>query len=202
MYYFFNEEGCRSKEKGEHAVNEIKEFSQSSAVEFLLVDLTSFESVRAFAAEFLATKLPLHVLINNAGIMATPFEKSKDGFENQFQVNHLSHFLLTHLLFDVLKQSAPSRIINVSSRAHLRWQGKSLRDILKRYSDPINYEKLKNETPSTYDSWKAYGRSKLANIVFTYELHKRLEKSGITNSLQCQYHSYTPQLQSTLFILG
>jgi len=156
--------GCRSKEKGEAAVTEIKNFSKSDSVEYLPLDLADFKSVRAFANAFLQKHIPLDVLINNAGIMAVPLEKTVDGYESQFQVNHLSHFLLTHLLLDSLRSSAPSRIINVSSKAHLRWQS------------PIDYDVLKNESPKTYDAWKAYGRSKLANILFTYELNKRLRQ--------------------------
>eukprot|EP01098_Paradermamoeba_levis_P003761 TRINITY_DN1670_c0_g1_i2.p1 TRINITY_DN1670_c0_g1~~TRINITY_DN1670_c0_g1_i2.p1 ORF type:complete len:190 (-),score=31.90 TRINITY_DN1670_c0_g1_i2:55-624(-) len=94
--------------------------------------------------------------------MAVPFHKTEDGFESQWQVNHLGHFLLTNLLLDKLKSSAPSRIINLTSRAHFRFQ------------KPIPYEELSNETEATYERWEAYGRSKLANILFTYELHKQL----------------------------
>mmetsp|Transcript_5689 Transcript_5689/g.7955 ORF Transcript_5689/g.7955 Transcript_5689/m.7955 type:complete len:281 (+) Transcript_5689:54-896(+) len=159
--------GVRSDDKGKAAVKEIQTASNNSKVEYIL-DLDDLQSVRKFADSFRSKNVALHVLINNAGIMALPYEKTKDGFERQFQVNHLGHFLLTLLLLDILKKSSPSRIINVSSRAHLRWQ------------KPIEYEAFCTEYESNYDTWAAYGRSKLANILFTYELHRRLNSTNFS----------------------
>jgi NAD(P)-dependent dehydrogenase (short-subunit alcohol dehydrogenase family) len=102
---------------------------------------------------------------------AVPFAKTKDGFESQFQVNHLGHFLLTHLLLDDLKASAPSRIVNLSSKAHLRWQ------------KPIDYVEMEEHPEKGYVPFEAYGKSKLSNILFTYQLHKYLNgqhSSGVT----------------------
>lgn len=104
------------------------------------------------------------MLINNAGIYQCPYTKTEDGFEMQFGVNHLGHFLLTYLLLDLLKQSAPSRIIVVSSK-------------LYKYGE-INFEDLNSE--QNYDKAFAYARSKLANLLFTYELAQRLEDTGVT----------------------
>ena len=101
----------------------------------------------------------LDILINNAGIMTPPYTKTEDGFEIQFGVNHLAHFLLTNLLLDEIKAAAPSRIINVSSIGH---------KFGSIQFDDINFEK-------SYDPWKAYGQSKLANILFSLELTERLK---------------------------
>ena len=89
-----------------------------------IMDKTSLDIVRNFATQFLARGLPLHLLINNAGIMNTPFSITVNGFEEQFQVNHLSHFLLTHLLFPALTAATVARVVNLASRAHLRWNQK------------------------------------------------------------------------------
>jgi len=133
-------------------------------IEFIPLDLGSLKSVRSFAAEFLKKDLPLHYLINNAGIMNPPYGLTEDGFESQFGVNHLGHFLLTNLLLDKLKLSAPSKIINLSSAAHA--MGK------------INFDDLQSE--KSYGGWTAYGQSKIANVLFTYELARKLEGTGVT----------------------
>jgi retinol dehydrogenase-12 len=164
---------CRNKEKGENAVNRIKEEVTKSdpniklediKIEFMELDLSSLNSVRNFVKEFKSRDLPLHLLINNAGIMNTPYGKTQDGFEQQFGTNHLGHFLLTNLLLDDIKKSAPARIINVSSSAH--FMGK------------INFDDLMSE--KSYGGWAAYGQSKLANVMFTYELARKLEGTGVT----------------------
>jgi len=106
--------------------------------------------------------------------MATPFAKTIDGFESQFQVNHLAHFLLTHHLFPLLRCAGKSRVINVSSRAHLRWQ------------EPLDVNNVVNVTEESYDRWQAYARSKLSNILFSNALSAKFpySESGITfNSL-------------------
>lgn len=104
------------------------------------------------------------MLINNAGVYQCPYSRTEDGFEMQFGVNHLGHFLLTHLLLDLLKRSAPSRIVVVSSRLYKRGE--------------INFDDLNSER--SYDAAAAYSRSKLANLLFTLELSRRLEGTGVT----------------------
>ncbi|XP_028918258.1 retinol dehydrogenase 14 [Ornithorhynchus anatinus] len=128
------------------------------------LDLASLGSVRRFCHEVLQEEPRLDVLINNAGIFQCPYMKTEDGFEMQFGVNHLGHFLLTNLLLDLLKNSAPSRIIVVSSK-------------LYKYGD-INFEDLNSEI--SYNKSFAYSRSKLANILFTRELARRLEGTEVT----------------------
>lgn len=155
---------CRNKERGEEALKQIKETSESENVHFLQLDLASMESIRQFSKRFHELETQLHILINNAGVMAIPKSQTKDGFEMQIGTNHMGHFLLTNLMLDLLKQSAPSRIINLSSLFH--WYGR------------INKEDLNSE--KSYWRWLAYGQSKLANILFTRELAKRLEGSGVT----------------------
>jgi retinol dehydrogenase 12 len=159
---------CRDVKRGEDALKEIKERSGSENVHFLQLDLASMASIHEFSKKYHQLESQLHVLINNAGIMAVPKAMTKDGFEMQIGTNHLGHFLLTNLLLDLLKQSSPSRVVNVSSMFH--WYGR------------INKDDLNSE--KSYWRWLAYGQSKLANILFTRELSKRLEGSGVTvNSL-------------------
>jgi len=121
-------------------------------------------SIRAFADEFKQKYQQLHILINNAGIAMLPNRaETKDGFEAQFGTNHLGHFLLTSLLVDVLKKSAPSRVVNVSSKANIRGH--------------INFEDLMWN--QSYSPYRAYGQSKLANILFSKSLNQKLESSGV-----------------------
>lgn len=128
------------------------------------LDLADLDSVRAFAATFLGQHPRLQLLINNAGVMATPFERTAQGFERQFGTNHLGHFLLTVLLAPALVAGAPARVVNLSSGGH------RASDIL--WDDP-NFER----TP--YDKFVAYGQSKTANILFTVELERRLGPRGV-----------------------
>jgi NAD(P)-dependent dehydrogenase (short-subunit alcohol dehydrogenase family) len=156
---------CRDRARGEAAVAEIKQGSGSANVELMLADLSSQASIRAFAAEFKRTHPKLHVLVNNAGVINPERKVTVDGYEATFALNHLGYFLLTHELLDVLKASAPARIVNLASEAqrggHLDF-------------DDLNFEKRK------YAPWASYCQSKLANIVFTYDLAKRLEGTGVT----------------------
>ena len=162
--------GCRNLEKGKAALKEIQERSGSTDVFLEKIDLASLDSVRKFAKSILKSERRLDILINNAGVMACDYQKTEDGFEMQFGTNHLGHFLLTMLLLDLIKKSAPSRIINVSSLGHSMGSGKI-------NFDDIHWEK-------TYSAWPAYYNSKLANVLFTRELSKRLEGSHVTaNSL-------------------
>ncbi|KAF0461267.1 NADP-binding protein [Gigaspora margarita] len=161
----------RSKDRGEPAVELIKKETNKDAVEFLQLDLKSLNSIKLAAETFLARKLPLHILVNNAGIMATPFEKTSDGIQDQFGVNHIGHFLFTLLLLPTIKASAPSRIVNVSSLGHTR-------------APPAGIEFEKLNDPNALNSFQRYYQSKLANILFTLELNKRLSGTNVyCNSL-------------------
>jgi len=130
----------------------------------VLCDLSSQASIRLAAAEILGRWPRLHVLVNNAGVLLRTRETSVDGFEMQFAVNHLAYFLLTNLLLGALKAGAPSRIVNVSSGAH---QG-----------GRIEFDRLQSER--RYDPIRVYSMTKLANILFTHELTRRLEGTGVT----------------------
>lgn len=159
---------CRDVQRGEDALKDIKTASGSDKVFFLQLDLASLDSVREFSRKFHELESQLHLLINNAGVMMCPKALTKDGFEMQIGTNHLGHFLLTNLLLDLLKASAPSRIVNVSSAGH------TMSDINK---DDLMSEK-------SYSKLKAYAQSKLANVLFSTELAKKLEGTGVTvNSL-------------------
>lgn len=155
---------CRNAERGEAARREIIEQSNNQNVTLALLDLASLDSVRTFANDFQHKFSRLDVLVNNAGIYSSKRVLTKDGFESTFQVNYLGHFLLTNLLLGQLKASAPSRIVNVSSAAH--WRGR------------INFNGLRGE--QRHSGWSAYSQSKLANLLFTYELARRLEGTGVT----------------------
>lgn len=154
---------CRSKERGTQAVEEIKKASGNNNIDLLVVDLASQKSVRAAAEDFKSKYKQLHVLINNAAVFLRNREETEDGLEKTFATNYLSHFLLTHLLIDTLKASAPSRIINVAS---------------KHMGIKINFDDL--QTKKDYSFMKAVGPTKLGLIMFTKELAKKLEGTGVT----------------------
>ncbi len=155
---------CRSLERGEAAMAEIKRGSGNDSVSLLLADLSSRAAIHRLAADFKAKYPNLHVLINNAGIIPKKRTVAEDGLETQFAVNHVAYFLLTNLLLDQLKASAPSRIINVSSQVH---NGAS-----------IDFDDLQSER--SYSPTRVYGWTKLANVLFTYELAHRLEGTRVT----------------------
>lgn len=155
---------CRDIKRGEEALSEIKEESGSSDVHFLQLDLASLQSIRDFSKRFHELESQLHILVNNAGVMACPKSFTKDGFEMHLGTNHLGHFLLTNLLLDILKASAPSRVVVVSSLFHI---------VGKIRKNDLNGERF-------YFRWFAYASSKLANILFTRELTRRLEGTRVT----------------------
>ncbi len=155
---------ARDPAKGEAALADVRSRSGNDNVSLMIADLASLESIRALAKNFRAEHTKLHVLVNNAGAYNTVRTTTKDGFETTFGVNHLAYFLLTELLLDLLKASAPSRIISVSSTAHV--------------GGKMNFDDLQGE--QNYGGARAYGQSKLANVLFTYELARRLEGTGVT----------------------
>jgi len=157
---------CRDQVRGETALQDVKYRSGSATVYLMKLDLASLASIRNFSEEFLQEYDNLHILINNAGIMMCPQMKTEDGFEMQIGVNHFGHFALTNLLLSRIKMSAPSRVVNVSSKAH-DGMGANI------YFDDINLEK-------NYNYIVAYSQSKLANILFTKELNRKLADSGVT----------------------
>ena len=154
----------RDREKGEAVQREIKTKSGNEAVDLLLADLSSQESVRQLAENFLQRYTKLHVLINNAGMSSLRRRETVDGLEMTFAVNQLAPLLLTNLLLDVIKASTPSRIINVSSDAH--------------EAGYINMDDLQLERHTSF--MRAYGQSKLALVLFTYELARRLQGTAVT----------------------
>ena len=160
---------CRSQEKGRKAEVDIRKESGSNNVHFRQLDLASFKSIKKFAKEVLSEESRIDILINNAGVMYCPFGKTEDGFETQFGVNHLGHFLLTNLLLDKIKQAPEGRIIVVSSIGHTLTSKLDL--------DTINSE-------AHYSPYDAYHKSKLSNVLFTKALAKRLTGTNVTaNSL-------------------
>jgi NAD(P)-dependent dehydrogenase (short-subunit alcohol dehydrogenase family) len=155
---------CRNPGRGEPARREIAERTGSGTVELLTADFESLDQVRALARAYVETHDRLDGLINNAGLYLPTYRETTDGYEVTWAVNHLAPFLLTNLLLDVLKASAPARIVNVSSNSH--------------YGAAIHFDDL-NGTAS-YSWMEAYGQSKLANVLFTYELARRLDGTGVT----------------------
>ncbi|XP_037096582.1 retinol dehydrogenase 14-like [Syngnathus acus] len=157
---------CRDVKSAEETAQELRRDTcvDSQLVVVKELDLASLSSIRSFCQSINKEEPRLDVLINNAGLYQCPYSKTEDGFEMQFGVNHLGHFLLTHLLLDLMKRSAPSRIVVVSSK-------------LYKHGD-IDFDDLKSE--QKYDKAFAYSRSKLANLLFTCELARRLQGSGVT----------------------
>ncbi|XP_050225163.1 short-chain dehydrogenase TIC 32, chloroplastic-like isoform X1 [Mercurialis annua] len=145
----------------------------SAKVDAMELDLSSMASVKKFASDFKSSSLPLNILINNAGVMATPFMLSKDNIELQFATNHIGHFLLTSLLLDTMKKTSRAsnkegRIVNVSSEAH-RYP----------YEEGIRFDKINDQTG--YGSYRAYGQSKLANVLHANELARQLKQEDGVN---------------------
>ncbi|XP_072015689.1 retinol dehydrogenase 11-like [Amphiura filiformis] len=158
---------CRDVGKAQKAADYVKESTGNENIIIRKLDLASLASVRQFAKEILEEESRLDILINNAGIMMCPQWETEDGFEMQMGTNHFGHFLLTMLLLDLIKKSAPSRIINLSSLGH------------NFAKDGIDFEDIHYK--KSYEPTIAYARSKLANIYFTKELAKRLKGTGVTS---------------------
>jgi len=143
---------------------DIREESGNPDVDFLVADLSSQEDIRRLAKEFKKRRQRLDVLVNNAGAIQMSRRKSVDGIEMTFALNHLSYFLLTNLLLDVLSASAPARVVNVASSVHQK----------------ARIDLFDIHAPRRYSGFRAYSRSKLCNLLFTYELARRLEGTGVT----------------------
>lgn len=165
---------CRSERKGRNARQRILDESPDASLELEHLDLASLSSIRRFAGRYEGRHDDLHVLLNNAGVMAIPRSETEDGFELQFGVNHLGHYALTGLLIGVVVETADrdgdARVVTVSSEMHRR--GK------------IDFTDLHGR--EGYGKWRAYSQSKLANLLFAYELQRRLEDAGTdARSLGC-----------------
>ena len=153
---------ARNEAKGQSALAAIQAEVSGATVDLLALDLADLASIRQAATTFRQRYDKLDVLMNNAGVMATPYQKTVDGFEMQFGTNHLGHFALTGQLLDLLLNTPESRVVNVSSNLHMRGQ--------------MNFADLHGE--QGYERWGAYNQSKLANLLFTYELQRKLAQHG------------------------
>ena len=155
---------CRDRERGEAAVADVRHHAPEAAVELMLADLSSQAAIRELAREFRARHASLDVLINNAGGMLMERRTTVDGLEATFATNHLGYFLLTNLLLPALEASPNARVVNVASDAHR--------------SGSLDFDDLNHE--KRYRGFRAYCASKLANVLFTYELARRLDGRGVT----------------------
>lgn len=167
---------CRSEEKGIRAADKISKQYPQAEVEWLPLDLSSLQSVAAFAEIFLNKHTRLDLLINNAGVMIPPYTRTIDGFELQFGTNHLGHFALTGRLWGRLEETSSSRVVNVSSLAHRK--GKI------DFTD-LHWQKRR------YKPWQAYGDSKIANLFFTFELQRRCAERGTQVRINAAHPGWT-----------
>ncbi len=154
---------CRNATQARTALENIRTSAPRASVESMSLDLADLASVRAFAAALRERHGRLDALCNNAGVMALPYRRTADGFEMQLGTNHLGHFALTGLLLETLLATPGARVVSVSSGAHRIGR--------------IRFDDLQSER--RYSKWQAYGQSKLANLLFTYELARRAEKAGV-----------------------
>lgn len=161
---------CRRTDDGERAASEIKQKGTRGTIKVMELDLADLDSVRRFADSFGKLDSLLHGLVNNAGVMNTPFLRTKQRFEMQIGTNHLGHYLLTELMLPYLQKSAPSRVVALSSCFHDKAMGREG----KIDFDDLNFERRK------YDGWTAYAQSKLANLLHAKQLAKRTAGTGIT----------------------
>ncbi len=155
----------RNQERATNAKEEILKTVPDASIDIILIDLANMDSIHNFAKVFKDKYNQLDGLVNNAGVMFTPYRETDDGFEYQNGINHLGHFLLTNLLFDQLKETKSSRIVTISSMAHKF--GK------------INFDNYLFEKKGSYSKIKSYGQSKLSNLLFTFELDRRLRNQNI-----------------------
>ena len=181
---------ARSQAKADAAIADLLATAPAaSSAEALILDLASLDSVRRAADGFRQSGRTLTVCVLNAGIMALPWHRTEDGFERQWQVNVLGHFLLCRMLLPTLDDEA-GRVVHLSSRAH------------RRHPDPIDYERLSQEhlSDQDYDRWFAYGRSKLANILLSNELARRLAERGSKITSNAVHPSQATNLLRTLAV--
>jgi len=174
---------CRNEEKAESAAAEVRAVVPEARLEIMALDLADLASVKAFADAVKQRFAKLDVLLNNAGLMAPPLQRTKEGFEIQFGTNHLGHFALTGQLLELLEAAEAPRIVQISSLAHrggkLMW-------------DNLNAEK-------SYSRWAFYCQSKLANLIFARDLNRRLEKAGSTIHAYAAHPGYSAtHLQKTM----
>lgn len=155
---------CRNMERAKTALRQIEDEVPDAQADVMLLDLASLDSVRQFVSAFRKAHARLDVLVNNAGIMWVPYGLTEDGFERHFGVNHLGHFALTGLLIEMLLDTRGSRVVNVSSNGHR--------------TGTMDFYNLMFEGGKGYNRQRAYGRSKLANLLFTYELQRHYEAIG------------------------
>lgn len=178
---------CRSEGKGNIAKEEILKNNPAGKIEVITLDLMDLSSVRNFAAKFKEHYSRLDVLLNNAGIMIPPYGLTKDGFESQTGTNHLGHFALTGLVMDLIVKTPKSRVVSTSSLAHKN--GK------------MDFDNFLFDNGNDYTPMKAYGRSKLANLLFIYQLQKLFEAKG-TGSIAVAAHPGVSQTNLMRFIEG
>jgi len=156
---------CRNVQKAKAALADLKKSVRGANAEIMPLDLASQKSIHTFAEAFKAKYDRLDILLNNAGIMQVPYGTTEDGFERQFGTNHLGHFALTGLLIDLIKKTPNARVVTMSSGAHTMAS--------------MDFSNLQYDGGKGYSSMTAYGRSKLANLLFTYELQRRFEGENI-----------------------
>ncbi|GMQ78305.1 MAG: SDR family NAD(P)-dependent oxidoreductase [Anaerolineae bacterium] len=167
---------CRNAEKGATALQKIRVEQPNSLIELMQLDLADLSSIRRFVDEFLGRYDQLHLLINNAGVMAIPeYQKTVDGFEMQFGTNHLGHFALTGLLLETLIRTADACVVTLSSIVHR---------FGRMDFDNLNAEK-------SYNPRRSYNVSKLANLLFTYELQRRFEEAGVETISTASHPGWT-----------
>ena len=165
---------CRSETRGRTAEQQLNHETQGTRAVYMPLDLSDLDSVRAFASAFQQRFDRLDVLINNAGLVGDKFYLTKAGVELTFAVNHLGHFVLTALLFDLLKRSAPSRIVTVTSGSYLVGR--------------VQFESIAHPKEARYYKALAYTESKLANMLFTYELTRRIQAAGVQGVMAVSCH--------------
>ncbi|MFW9928826.1 MAG: oxidoreductase [Candidatus Thorarchaeota archaeon] len=158
--------GCRNEEKGKKALEEIKKELPESSIEYMHLDLSNLKSINEFTTNIKSKYKHVDVLLNNAGVMQTPHKKTEDGFELQIGINHLGHFALTGLLLDLIKATPEARVVTMSSTVHT--MGK------------VDTTDLQFENGRKYDRTKSYSQSKLANLLFAYELDRKFKENNIT----------------------
>lgn len=186
---------ARNLKAANEAKQHILDNNNTARIDILKLDLSSITSVREFAKSFLSLNLPLNLLINNAGIMFCPFQLSEDGIELQFATNHIGHFLLTNLLLDKMMQTAKAtgiegRIVNLSSIAHLH-----------TYPGGIKFDNINDEVG--YSDKRAYGQSKLANVLHANELARRLQAEGANITVNSLHPGFimTPLMRHSYFLM-